>query len=227
MDTTKFNSKRYSHSYTKELNPMTIIRINKMIEMIDPCNKLLDIGCWDGWIMQQILKKKIANYVIGIDNSIPAIKNCIKKGLTAKWVKTVDEQLPFKKNQFDAVVAGEIIEHLYDVNTFLKEILRILKPGGQLILTTPNLASIGSRLTLMLGKIPWMIENEIAPPNSGHMRYFTFDTLDKLLQRNGFTVNKKTADVLNIGSSFYINNEFLIKKLLTFGRIIIIQAKKI
>ncbi|OGK24255.1 hypothetical protein A3A46_01530 [Candidatus Roizmanbacteria bacterium RIFCSPLOWO2_01_FULL_37_13] len=226
MDTTKSNSKRYSHSYTQELNPMTEIRINKMIQMIDPCEKLLDIGCWDGYIMRQILKEKRAKYVVGVDNSKPAISLCRKKKLDARWVKTVDEKLPFPKNEFDAVLAGEVIEHLYDVNTFLKEIYRLLKPNGQFIITTPNLASLGSRITILLGKIPWMIENEIEPPNSGHLRYFTFQALELLLEKHGFITNKKNVDVFNLGSRFYVASNLLTKTFLTKGRIIIIQAIK-
>ena len=227
MDTTKFNSYRYSHQQRSEIDPMSKIRIKKMIECIDPCKKLLDIGCWDGYIMQQVLKSKRARSTTGIDNSKPAIAACRKKKLDAYWVKTVDEKMPFKKNEFDAVLAGEIIEHLYDVNTFLKEINRVLKPGGQLIITTPNFASLGSRLSVLLGKIPWMMENELTPTSSGHIRYFTFDALTEILGKNGFLVKKKNADVLNLGSRFYLNNDFLIKKMLTLGRIIIMQTKKI
>ena len=226
MDTTKSNSIRYAHPFNQELNPMTKIRIKKMIDLIEPCQKLLDTGCWDGYIMQQILKVKRTKLIAGVDNSKPAISACHKKGLDARWVRTVDEKLPFKKNEFDAVVAGEVIEHLYDVNNFLQEIYRILKPNGQLILTTPNLASFGSRVSLLLGRTPWMIENEITPPNSGHIRYFTFDSLTKLLQKHKFMVKKRSADVLNIGSKFFIKNNLLIKSLLPFARIIIVDARK-
>ena len=226
MDTTKFNSQRYSHSYTRELNPMTNIRIKKMIEMIEPCEKLLDIGCWDGYIMQKILKSKKVKSAVGVDNCKPAVASCRKKKLNAIWVRTVDEKLPFKNNEFGAILAGEVIEHLYDVNTFLKEIYRLLKPNGQFIITTPNLVSFGSRITILLGKIPWMIENEIEPPNSGHLRYFTFKALEQLLEKHGFITNKKNADVLNLGSRFYIATNFLTKTFLTIGRIIIIHAIK-
>lgn len=205
---------------------MDKIRVKKVIDLIKPCTKLLDIGCWDGYIMQQIIKLGKAKQTVGADNSKSAINLCQKKNLEAIWIKTADEKLPFKNNEFDTVLAGEIIEHLYDVNTFLREVHRILKPKGQFLLTTPNLASIGARLTLLIGKIPWMMENELTPSSAGHIRYFTFDTLNKLLKKYGFITEKKAIDVINFGSRFFVDIDFLNKTFLSFGREIIIRARK-
>jgi len=67
--------------------------------------------------------------------------------------------LPFENNYFDFVFAGEIIEHLFDSRFFLKEVHRVLKINGYLILSTPNLARIDDRLKFLLGKTP----RQIAP----------------------------------------------------------------
>ena len=45
--------------------------------------------------------------------------------------------LPFKKNSFDAIIASEILEHVYDPKLFMIKLLEALKPGGRLIITTP------------------------------------------------------------------------------------------
>ena len=59
------------------------------------------------------------------------------------------------ENDFvDAVVAGDVIEHIFDTDMFLSELHRILRPGGVLILTTPNLAWWWSRLRLLAGRPP-------------------------------------------------------------------------
>lgn len=226
MDTRKFNALRYNKPFVNYLDKFTKIRINKMLDMLQYHNHVLDVGCWDGYIMQKILDKKKAQHTTGIDNSKPAIEMCHKKKLSAKLVKSVDQKLPFDNNQFDAIIAGEIIEHLYDVNTFLKEVYRILKPKGQLIITTPNLVSIGSRLTLLLGKIPWMIENELGGKNSGHIRYFTFDVLENLLKRHNFRVVEKNVDIIHLGHQLYTSTDFITKTFPTLGRVIIISAIK-
>jgi 2-polyprenyl-3-methyl-5-hydroxy-6-metoxy-1,4-benzoquinol methylase len=55
---------------------------------------------------------------------------------------------------YDLIIAGEIIEHLIDTDHFAVELHRVLKPGGFLILSTPNLASWYSRLRLLRGRVP-------------------------------------------------------------------------
>jgi len=225
MDTGEFNSKRYSIAFFNELDRFADIRIKKMIETIKPCKKLLDVGCWDGYIMNEILKSKKAKNVTGVDNSKKAIKMCRRRGFEAKLADAT-KKLPFRKSEFDAITAGEIIEHLYDVNAFLDEAYRVLKTGGQFVITTPNLASFSSRITLLLGKIPWMIENELGNSKSGHIRYFTFSELERILSFHKFEVVEKITDVLHLGKQFYTTSHFLTKHFFSLGRIIVINARK-
>ncbi|MEI7652774.1 MAG: class I SAM-dependent methyltransferase [bacterium] len=227
MDTSKFNNKRYSKSLESEINTFTHHRIEKLVNLITPCDNLLDLGCWDGFIMERIIEKHKAKKVIGVDNAISAVERGRKRGLDIRLIKSVDEELPFEDGTFNCVIAGEIIEHLYDVNSFIKEIHRVLKPGGQLIITTPNLASLGSRLTLLLGKTPWMIENELGETSAGHMRYFTFDSLRQLLEKYNFKVVNETVEAVHIGTKVIITNELITKLGHKWGRGIIAKFIKI
>jgi len=227
MDSSKFNSLRYTKPLEEEVDPLTKIRVEKFIELIEPCGTLLDIGCWDGYIMREILKQKKAKNVKGVDNSKPAIALGRKNGFDISFA-SADKRLPFKNNRFDCVSATEIIEHLYDVNMFLKEVYRVLKPNGQFILTTPNIASLGARLSLLMGVAPWMIETELTSQTSGHIRYYTFSSLHKLLSKYKFFLAESSTDILSVTPKFYIkwNNNFP-SFLKSFGRIIIVKYKKI
>lgn len=80
--------------------------------------------------------------------------------------------LPFTSNSLDIVVAGEIIEHLYDTGDFLEEIKRVLKPEGKLIITTPNLAPLANRARILFGFQPPTCNIEL-DGQVGHIRAFT------------------------------------------------------
>jgi hypothetical protein len=62
---------------------------------------------------------------------------------------------------------------------------RVIRPGGWLALTTPNLVALSGRAQLLLGRSPHNVEFDASPGTSGHIRYFTFDTLEQLLGRAG------------------------------------------
>jgi hypothetical protein len=67
----------------------------------------------------------------------------------------------------------------------LVELARVLAPGGRLAVTTPNLVAASGRAQLVFGRSPHNIEFDASPGTSGHIRYFTFDTLEVLLRRAG------------------------------------------
>jgi len=127
---------------------------------------------------------------------------------------------------FDVVFAGEIIEHIYDTDAFLQEVYRVLKYDGDLILTTPNLATLGRRILLLFGKNP-LIENSLRrDDSSGHIRYFIIETLLELLSLNGFKVVKVASTVINFTKNGSIKTRMLAKLFPSLGSTIIIKAIK-
>jgi 2-polyprenyl-3-methyl-5-hydroxy-6-metoxy-1,4-benzoquinol methylase len=96
--------------------------------------------------------------------------------------------LPYRDGSFRAVFAGEIIEHLVDTDSFLADIYRVLAPGGMVVITTPNLASLENRVRLLFGRYPMWLEYDLS--DQGHVRAYTVPTLKKHLRRRGFTVER-------------------------------------
>jgi len=96
-----------------------------------------------------------------------------------------NHQLPFKSSSFTGAISLEVIEHLINHELFLKEIHRILKSKGWLIISTPNISWWGYRLMALIGQPP--------KKEGYHLRFFTDKFLSNLLIRKGFIIEKKAS----------------------------------
>lgn len=145
--------------------------------------KILDIGCATGYIGKEIKKKN--NIVYGIDISPLAIKKAKKVLDEAYVVDLLEQKFPFKENSFDSIVCSEVVEHLIDNRNLFKQIGRVLKKNGFLIITTPNIVYWGHRLSIFKGKFEYQSEG---PFDEGHVHFFTYQTLRRCLASNGFKI---------------------------------------
>ncbi len=144
---------------------------------------VLDVGCGDGFLGSRVKKK--GGYVYGIDISKKAILIAKKQLTEAKVVDLNEERLPFRNKYFDLVISTEVIEHLFDPSNFLKEINRVLKKNGELIITTPNILYWGNRLNFLVGKFLYTKEGVF---DESHVHFFTYQTLINELNKSGFRV---------------------------------------
>ncbi|MDX6666649.1 MAG: hypothetical protein QOK04_29, partial [Solirubrobacteraceae bacterium] len=137
---------------------------------------VLDLGCGDGRLSTSLR----AGALTAADVSPVALRRAARRLPDAELALVgVDEPLPFVDNEFELVLCAETIEHVRDVQLFLSEIRRVLRPGGGLALTTPA----WSRWRLVRG-----FEREL-DPLSPHLRFFTQRSLGRLLDAMGFQVD--------------------------------------
>ena len=158
------------------------------------------MGCYDAQFITRVVDD---GSVFGIDVSQPALRAASGRGLRGVRAQ-VEAPLPFKDASFTTVVAAEVIEHVFDTQAVLDELARVLAVGGWLALTTPNLVALSGRAQLILGRSPRNVEFDASPGTSGHIRYFTFDTLELLLRRAGLKTLGRWTNVAHfsvLGSS--------------------------
>lgn len=140
----------------------------------EPIGKLLDVGCGGGRLLNRM--KKRGWQVEGTDFDAHATEK-----VTARYgIKThVGDltQCNLATNSFDVICMSQTIEHLYDPKSTLKESLRILKPGGLLVMTTPNAHSLGA------SEFGACWRGWEAPR---HLHLFTVESLQQLTQQSGF-----------------------------------------
>ncbi|MBX3022817.1 MAG: class I SAM-dependent methyltransferase [Bdellovibrionales bacterium] len=115
-----------------------------------PNGRLLDLGCDDGeWTLRLAAKAGVAN-TFGIEIVDQRMERARSKGIQV--VKAdLNGALPFDSDFFDIVHANQVIEHLHDVDTFMAEIHRILKPGGCVIISTENGSSWHNIFAAVMG----------------------------------------------------------------------------
>lgn len=147
----------------------------------EPTGKLLDVGCGGGRLLNRM--KKRGWQVEGTDFDEQAAQRVASR----YGIKTHVGDLPqcgLPADSFDAIVLSQAIEHLYDPKTTLRECLRILKPGGLLVMTTPNAHSIGA------AEFGASWRGWEAPR---HLHLFTVEALRNLTQQTGFQIAEATT----------------------------------
>ncbi|MDA8019747.1 MAG: class I SAM-dependent methyltransferase [Thermoanaerobaculia bacterium] len=102
--------------------------------------------------------------------------------------------LPLADASFDLVTFSEVLEHLPSTAVFplLVEVRRLLRPGGRMVITSPNLLALQYRLLLLLGRSPFdlPVETDFAPETFGHIRLYAAAEIEKLGRRAGWQVEK-------------------------------------
>lgn len=100
------------------------------------------------------------------------------------------EKIPFADNEFDLLLASEILEHFrFHPVRFFQEAARVTKPGGRLIITTPNLVRLNNVLKMIIGRsINWDINDNYW--DGAHAREFTVAEIRELAEKNNWQVEK-------------------------------------
>lgn len=148
-----------------------------------------------------VLTKALAGLgyqIEGIDIAPDRFAGTIERlGLSIHRCDLEREPLPFAEASFDGIICNEIFEHLRgDLIAIFEEILRIMKPGGRLILTTPNVRSVEGFLRFLLagrsiscgGGIYDEYNKLRTLGHMGHVREYTAKEVREFLQRLGFSV---------------------------------------
>jgi 2-polyprenyl-3-methyl-5-hydroxy-6-metoxy-1,4-benzoquinol methylase len=170
------------------------IRVKQALALLDRSRveAVLDVGCADGGFLSQF---PAACTKVGVDLAPNRFRPA-----DIHFVQTDVGHggLPFVDNSFDAVYAGEIIEHVLDTEQFLRDIRRVLRPGGTVVLTTPNLCSLKNLYQWMRGRqLAWV---DYKNDQLGHVRYFSPESLVQLISDTGFSVRRLCSSGFEIGA---------------------------
>jgi SAM-dependent methyltransferase len=123
---------------------------NKKIDKL----KLLDTSCWDYKNASEYIPDSVQKYGTDLVLS-PSVPSEVEFKI---WDPNF-EKAPFSDNYFDIITSNMVWEHLSDVDNYIDELYRILKPGGLLVIATNNLGNWANIFCLVFGWMPFDMQN--------------------------------------------------------------------
>lgn len=174
--------------------------IEKLLLEDKTCKKVLDIPSGAGAFTHRVLAKGIEVHSSDIEN-IMMVEN--RNFMKADMNRT----LPYEDNTFDAIVCIDGIEHIERPFDFIRECYRVLRHGGKLIISTPNIHALRSRWRWFLTghhnkcKTP-LDEKNVTPLH--HINMTSYTEMRYMLHTNGLNIEKLTTNRVKLISYFYL-----------------------
>ena len=193
--------------YTRRHKEILHRLIYERVRDKSPC-AVLDIGCRWGDDLKRVSLIGSDLNIFGVDvcsDALEVASKELEKSQNIHLYRAGGEDLPFEDNYFDIVFSSEVIEHTEEVEEFVKEVHRVLKNQGAVIVTTPSRFS----LTHLIGKlVPSPFKKSLRkciyyvnpgdPDVNPHVYEYTPRELRTLFEKNGFRVERIIGGTLRV-----------------------------
>ncbi len=159
---------------------------NLLSNLVPRASRVLDVGSGEGALALELSKRGCEVSCIERD---PALASEAKRrGLDVHTLDVAEDALG-ALGSFDVIICADVLEHLRDPAPVLGKLRALLRPGGALLVSIPNVAFLSVRLGLLLGRFNYQAEGLL---DSTHLRFFTRATSRRLLEDAGFTIDSES-----------------------------------
>ena len=181
--------------------------IGRLLEPSSGDPAFLDLGCDDGALTVRVAEIIGTTNVHGLEIVEERAAVASSRGVHVK-VSDLNHRFPYDDEVFDVVYSNQVVEHMYDTDNFVRDVFRVLRPGGYAVISTENLSSWHNIVALLLGWQPFSLTNvSHRAPGMGnplalhrggqgslksweHLRVFSYRGLRELFTSHGFRVEK-------------------------------------
>lgn len=158
--------------------------------MIEPGSKVLDVGCATG-ILGEYLAKELACDVIGVDCEQEALEVAKARGSYSDLhlcdLQRCDFSALFEQTEFDAIIFGDVLEHLVDPVALIESCRGVLATDGQLLVSLPNVAHGSIKINLLANRFDYTSEGLL---DQTHLRFYTRTSILELCKKTELTIAK-------------------------------------
>lgn len=156
-----------------------------LVRLVGPGKRVLDVGCATGYL-GEVLKRRGCEVVgVEIDPTSAAKAAEVLDDVLVADLERVDLAQAFGPASFDVVVFGDVLEHLRDPLTLLRSSVGLLRPGGSVVVSVPNVAHGAVRLALLQGRWQYLDRGLL---DRTHVTFFTRTSLLRLMADAGLAV---------------------------------------
>jgi SAM-dependent methyltransferase len=149
--------------------------------------RLLDVGAADGFLSRRLTDQGWRVTAVEADPDLARVGAAACERMI---VTDLNRAVPPLDGPFDAIVLGDILEHLAEPLLVLKEVVRLLARNGFVVISVPNVAHLWVRLSLLLGRFEYTDRGIL---DRGHLRFFTERTLRGLVTAAGLVIVRRAV----------------------------------
>lgn len=160
-------------------------RLGLLAQRINAGEHVLQVDGGPGWLARLVTDR--GAHVIMTDLSNVAVARARERGIDARQCEIDAGPLPFSDDEFDVVISDSQLEHRFDPEHALDEMVRVLRPGGRLLLLLPNMGHWRVRWWVLRGRFPYVPNT---PTDWLHLRFFTLPDVSRLLAARGLIVTE-------------------------------------
>lgn len=154
----------------------------QIVLLVGRGRRVLDLGCADGSLGRALASRDCTVTGVELDPAAAREAQEVLDEVVVGDLETLDLAATFAGRQFDAIVCGDVLEHVRDPAAVLRAAAGLLAPGGSIVASVPNVAHGGVRLALLGGD--WTYQDRGLLDRT-HLRFFTRTSLLRLFQEAG------------------------------------------
>jgi O-antigen biosynthesis protein len=184
--------------YAREIDLDSDSTHARVVRLVGPGRRVLELGPGPGDMSRVLQEQRCSVVGIEVDPELAAVASRFCERMIVGDLDLLDLQAELGSERFDVILAADVLEHLKDPLSLLQRLRDFLAPDGYFVISVPNVAHGSVRLALLQGRFRYQRGGLL---DRTHLRFFTWKSLEQLLDEAGLGVAELHRQELDVGAS--------------------------